>query len=55
MLDFPNKREALVCYLTHYDDPRYLGEISVMPWAEFKRRALETPGKAKYERKLAAA
>ena len=54
LIGFTSKRDALVCYLSHYDDPRFLGEISVLPAAEFKRRALETPRKTKYERKLEA-
>lgn len=53
-IGFASKRDALVCYLSHYDDPRFLGEVSVLPADEFKRRVLETPGKTRYERKLAA-
>lgn len=54
-IGFTSKRDALVCYLSHYDDPRFMGEISVLPFDEFKRRVLETPRLKKYERKLAAA
>lgn len=53
LIGFISKRDALVCYLSHYDDPRFMGEISVMGADEFKRRVLETPNLKKYERKLA--
>jgi hypothetical protein len=52
MLDFPSKRDALIAYLAHYDDPRFYGEISVIPADEFSRQVLKTSKLPIEERRL---
>ena len=42
MLGFDSLRAAKRAYLAHYDDPRFLGEVSVIPMGRFKDRALAT-------------
>lgn len=45
MLGFPNKAAAVRAYLAHYDDKRFLGEVTVMPFDEFKDKVLATKDK----------
>jgi hypothetical protein len=50
MLGFRTKAEAVRAYLAHYDDPRFLGPVTRLPFEEFKDKALATfddPGMVK--------
>lgn len=42
MLGFESEKEAVDAYLKHYDDPRFLGPVTAMPFAEFKEKVLAT-------------
>lgn len=42
MLGFESEDDARRAYLLHYDDPRFLGPISVLPLAEFVEKVRET-------------
>ena len=44
MLGFPNKEAAVRAYLAHYDDKRFLGPVTTMPFDAFKAKALATKG-----------
>jgi hypothetical protein len=45
LLAFPDKESAIAAYLKHYDDPRFLGPVTTMPFDEFKEKALNHKGK----------
>ena len=45
MLGFKTKQAAVRAYLSHYDDKRFLGEVTVMPFDEFKDKVLATKDK----------
>lgn len=45
MLGFPSEAGARDAYLAHYDDPRFLGPITVMPMDEFKAKVMTTLGR----------
>lgn len=50
MLGFKTKQDAVRAYLAHYDDKRFLGEVTVMPFGKFKDKVLATndrPGMVK--------
>ncbi len=42
MLGFESEQEATQAYLKHYDDPRFLGPVTSMPFDEFKEKVLAT-------------
>ncbi len=42
LLGFMSERSARRFYLAHYDDPRFLGKITAMPFEEFKERVMKT-------------
>lgn len=42
MLGFLSEDDARQAYLDHYDDSRFLGSITSMPFEEFKRKVLAT-------------
>jgi hypothetical protein len=42
MLGFSTKEAARRAYLRQYDDPRFLGPITTMPFDEFKTKVLAT-------------
>lgn len=42
MLGFESEQEATQAYLKHYDDPRFLGPVTSMPFNEFKEKVLAT-------------
>jgi|GEM_PF-4719257 len=42
MLGFADEASARAAYLLQYDDPRFLGPVTVMPMAEFKAKVLAT-------------
>lgn len=42
MLGFDSEEEAKEAYLKHYDDPRFLGPVTAMPFDEFKEKVLAT-------------
>ena len=44
MLNFPSEAAAKAAYLKHYDDPRFLGQITAMPVSEFVDKALKADG-----------
>lgn len=54
MLGFPSRIEAMAAYMSHYSDPRFLGEVSVLPVDEFVRRVKQTPKLSKEKRILVA-
>jgi hypothetical protein len=37
MLGFESARDAKEAYLLHYDDKKFFGEMSAVPWNSFKR------------------
>jgi hypothetical protein len=37
MLGFETAKEAKEAYLLHYDDKKFFGEMSAVPWESFKR------------------
>ena len=43
MLFFRTRAEAVRAYLAHYDDPRFLGPVTVMPVERFVKKALASP------------
>jgi hypothetical protein len=47
MLGFRTKADAVRAYLAHYDDKRFLGPVTTMPFDEFKAKALATLEKPK--------
>ena len=47
MLGFRAKDAAVRAYLAHYDDLRFLGQVTTMPFEEFKAKALATLEKPK--------
>ncbi|SMF93939.1 hypothetical protein SAMN02949497_1235 [Methylomagnum ishizawai] len=47
MIGFPDKESAVAAYLGHYDDPRFLGPVTTMPFAEFKDKVLDHSGRPK--------
>lgn len=51
MLGFPTEEAARSAYLKHYNDPRFLGSITTMPFEEFKSKV--TSGK--YDGKMVKA
>jgi hypothetical protein len=42
MLGFSSLEAAQAAFLAHYDDPRFLGKITPMPFAEFRDKVLAT-------------
>lgn len=42
MLGFDSAADAKAAYLAQYDDPRFFGNLTAMPMADFKRKALAT-------------
>src|SRR5690606_34770061 len=42
MLGFDSEEDAKAAYLQHYNDPRFLGPITVMPIEEFKQKVRAT-------------
>lgn len=42
MIGFDSEKEAVSAYLKHYDDPRFLGPVTTMPFDEFKEKVLAT-------------
>ncbi|HET7674772.1 MAG TPA: hypothetical protein VFL54_04555, partial [Gammaproteobacteria bacterium] len=42
MLGFATLADAKRAYLRQYDDPRFLGPVTVMPFKDFKDKALAT-------------
>lgn len=42
MLDFPSKQAALEAFYTNYSDPRFMGEVSVLPVADFVAKVKAT-------------
>ena len=42
MVGFSNLHQATESYLSHYDDPKFLGPISVVPFSEFAAKVMET-------------
>ena len=50
MIGFKTKQAAVRAYLAHYDDKRFLGPVTTMPFGEFKDKVLATndrPGMVK--------
>lgn len=44
MLGFDSLEAAEQAYLSHYDDLRFLGDVSELPLADFKRKVMEKSG-----------
>ncbi|KAA0888751.1 hypothetical protein [Oryzomonas rubra] len=42
LLGFPSQEDAEKFYLQHYNDPRFLGKITPMPFEEFKAQVMTT-------------
>lgn len=42
MLGFLSCEDAIEAYLQHYDDPRFLGDVTIMPMTLFVRKVMET-------------
>lgn len=42
MLGFPSLAEAKRVYLQHYDNPKFLGPVTILPMTEFKEKARAT-------------
>lgn len=42
MIGFPSEQAAREAFLSHYDDPRFLGSIKAMPVAEFVKKVKAT-------------
>lgn len=42
MLGFASQEAAIAAYLKHYDDRRFLGPVTAMPFDEFKKKVLAT-------------
>jgi hypothetical protein len=42
MMGFDSAADAKAAYLAQYDDPRFFGDMTAMPMADFKRKALAT-------------
>jgi len=42
MVGFPDAASARRAFLSHYDDPRFLGQIDRVSWEDFKAQAAET-------------
>jgi hypothetical protein len=42
MLGFQTRTEAMAGYLAHYDSRKFIGEVTTLPFEEFKRKVLET-------------
>jgi hypothetical protein len=42
MLGFDSIEDAKLAYMKHYNDPRFLGEVTTIPVAEFKRKVAAT-------------
>jgi hypothetical protein len=45
MLGFLSEAQARTAYLQHYDDPRFLGPVTTMPFDEFKEKVMNHTGK----------
>lgn len=45
MLNFASEADARTAYLKHYDDPRFLGQITAMPVDEFVEKAKAAKGR----------
>lgn len=46
MLGFDSEAEAKAAYLKHYDDPRFLGAITIVPMSLFKERVYGSKGES---------
>jgi hypothetical protein len=44
LVGFKSRSEAVAAYLTHYDDPRFLGDVRAIPSTEFSERVKASPG-----------
>lgn len=44
LLGFRTKEDARKFYLQHYDDPRFLGKITGIPFEEFRQAVMQTKG-----------
>jgi DNA topoisomerase-1 len=44
LLGFTSQAEARAFYLQHYDDSRFMGKITAMPFAEFAEAVMQTRG-----------
>lgn len=42
MIGFSNAKEAKDAYLKHYNDKRFFGNMTVMPWNEFEKKVKKT-------------
>lgn len=42
MLGFDSKESAVAAYLQHYDDDRFLGPVTALPFAKFKEKVMQT-------------
>jgi len=45
MLFFASEQDAIDAYLSHYDDPRFLGSVTAMPLEKFKTKVMAGDGK----------
>jgi hypothetical protein len=45
LIGFKDKESAVAAYLKHYDDPRFLGPVTTMPFDEFKEKVMNHKGK----------
>lgn len=45
MIGFPSEAAAVAAFKKHYDDPRFLGPVTTMPFDEFKTKVLATKEK----------
>lgn len=42
MLGFDSEESAVAAYLQHYDDERFLGPVTAMPFSQFKEKVMQT-------------
>jgi len=54
MLGFNTAAEAKAAYLQHYDDPRFFGSVTAMPFDEFKTQVLKTFDAPKRQLKISS-
>jgi hypothetical protein len=46
-LGFPSADFVKQVFLQHYDDDRFFGGMTVLPWDEFEKKVLATKDKSK--------